>query len=152
MATKGQKLAAAGTALLIAEPALAFAHTGGVGVIVGLAAGFAAYVYADDLFKEKAGGESSSPPASKEKKPGQLGMLYRLTHGKSTRGELAQEDSPEEAEIVPDGDEDPLFARPDASDTGGIERLTIEQIVRQVEPNSYKIWIGRSLTKEGYPA
>ena len=35
----GQKLAIAGAATLIAEPALALAHQGSLGVIVGLAAG-----------------------------------------------------------------------------------------------------------------
>ncbi|HLZ62772.1 MAG TPA: FtsK/SpoIIIE domain-containing protein, partial [Ktedonosporobacter sp.] len=144
-------------ALLIAEPALAFAHTGGVGVIVGLAAGLAAYVYADDLIPEKTGGESSSPPAPATQASGQPGMLYRLLNGKSTRGEQDAEDSQERAsdeETV--SDDDPLFARPDSSDTAGIERLTIEQIVeqmrRQGQFNGYHIWIGRSLTKEGSPA
>ena len=35
---------------------------------------------------------------------------------------------------------------------GGVARLTIEQIVRNCEPNSYKIFIGRSLTKPGNKA
>lgn len=34
----------------------------------------------------------------------------------------------------------------------GVARLTLDQIVRHIEPNSYKIYIGRSLTRPGNPA
>ncbi len=49
-------------------------------------------------------------------------------------------------------EEDPLFTVPDASDTSGVKRITVEQIVAHVEPNSYRIFFGRSLTKENNPA
>src|SRR5579859_2035940 len=99
MVNKGQKLLAAGAAIAIAEPALAAAHGGPIGVIVGGAIGLATYVYADDLAK-LVGRDTSSLPTSKPKKPGQFGMFYRLTHGKSTRRR-----EQDEQDIPTDGDE-----------------------------------------------
>jgi hypothetical protein len=49
-------------------------------------------------------------------------------------------------------EKDALFTLEMADDTNGVARLTIEQIVRNCEPNSYKIFIGRSLTKPGNKA
>ncbi len=52
--------------------------------------------------------------------------------------------SPEEAAI---------FAQVKARKPGpGVERITIEQIARHTEYNSYVVYIGRSMTKEGNPA
>jgi hypothetical protein len=45
-----------------------------------------------------------------------------------------------------------LFQVPNASDTGGIERLTLRQICEHVERNRYKIFIGRSLTSSTHHA
>ena len=48
---------------------------------------------------------------------------------------------------------DPLFQKTSgADDTGGIERLTVDQIVANSAQNDFKIWIGRSLTLDGNPA
>ncbi len=48
---------------------------------------------------------------------------------------------------------DPLFQKAlGADDTGGIERLTVKQIIANSNPNDFKIWIGRSLTLDGNPA
>jgi len=93
MATKGQKLLAAGTAALIAEPALALAHTGGIGAIVGLVVGAIAYVAVEDV--ERMTGRELPLPApqslvsntEKEQSPqGQhYSLAYRIFNGKSTR-------------------------------------------------------------------
>ena len=49
--------------------------------------------------------------------------------------------------------EDAAFARAAAQkEVPGVPRLTVDQIVRHIEPNSYKLYIGRSLTRPGYPA
>src|ERR1700694_4466196 len=69
---KAHKLLAAGTATLIAEPALAFAHQGGLGIIVGLAVGAVVWGVADDL-EQRARGDATPNPA------------YRLLVGKSQR-------------------------------------------------------------------
>lgn len=88
MKRQTEKLVLAGTTTLLAEPILAALHTGGVGAIVGLAAGAVAYSYYDEL-KEKLvtekgeGAEEASSPALREEKPRSL--AYRLLNGKSTR-------------------------------------------------------------------
>lgn len=64
----------------------------------------------------------------------------------------APKEADEEIITAPLTEEDSLFAVDASTDTGGIDRLTIEQIVANCEPNSYKIFIGRSLTKPGNKA
>jgi hypothetical protein len=83
MATRGQKLLAAGTAVLVAEPLLALAHTGGVGAIVGLAVGAIAYNAVEDL--ERAAGREISLPVPTTRAAGNESFAYRLLNGKSTR-------------------------------------------------------------------
>jgi len=101
MATKGQKLLAAGTAALIAEPALALAHTGGVGAIVGLVVGAIAYVAVEDV--ERMAGRELPLPAPQstafdtEKEQATLqgrhhySLAYRIFNGKSTRENFERE-------------------------------------------------------------
>lgn len=88
MATKEQKLLAAGAAVTIAEPALALAHTGGVGVIVGLALGAIAYHAIDDI-EHMTGRELPLPAraAKAYKDPSQPSLAYRIFNGKSVREE-----------------------------------------------------------------
>ena len=57
---------AAGTAALIAEPVLALAHTGGVGVIVGLVVGAIAYNAVEDVERLSGREATSSSPDSQE--------------------------------------------------------------------------------------
>jgi hypothetical protein len=59
---------------------------------------------------------------------------------------------PKEEDEIISPDEDNLFTLELNNDTGGVARLTIEQIVRNCQPNSYKIFIGRSMTKPGNKA
>lgn len=88
------KLVIAGAATAIAEPLLALAHGGVVGVIMGFAVGGAAYLLADDVLGKKVAeteGEKSpsaapvSMPKVDMEKAKSLG--YRILHGKSERGE-----------------------------------------------------------------
>src|SRR5450759_1633399 len=106
---KAHKLLAAGTATLIAEPALAMAHQGGIGVIVGLAVGAAAYALIDDV--EMVTGKSlalpvrrqsaaAATPNTREKSP----LFHRLLVGKSVREEEGI--APAELEEVADEDEE----------------------------------------------
>jgi len=100
MATQGHKLAAAGTAALIAEPALAFAHTGGVGVIVGLAIAAAAYCAVEDV-EQATGRELPTLPVPRPTPPGRHSLAYRLLHGKSTRSAQAgPDDEPDTSELT----------------------------------------------------
>lgn len=87
MATKSQKLLAAGAAVLVAEPVLAMAHTGGIGAIIGLAIGAAAYNLVDE-YEHVTGKELPLPvPTPPKKAPEQLPFVYRLFNGKSAREE-----------------------------------------------------------------
>jgi hypothetical protein len=102
-----QKAICAATALAIAEPMLALMHAGSLGMIVGLGAGMAGYVCADEIeagisaarsyIAEKRGQASPSPSASDDTdmtvspmaKTGNL--AYRIFNGKSTRGEFSED-------------------------------------------------------------
>jgi hypothetical protein len=90
MAATSHKLMAAGATIVIAEPALAMAHTGGLGVICGLVAGVIAYNAVDDV--EKVAGKTiPSLPATKQvTESNKPSVLYRMLNGKSVRGEVVQ--------------------------------------------------------------
>lgn len=107
----GHKLIAAGTAMLIAEPALALAHTGGIGIIVGLAAGAIAYTAVDEI--EQATGREFSLPARARSDQTHGSLLYRMVHGRSTRGDWLDEDGEDEGEEYEEEepDTDPLAER-----------------------------------------
>lgn len=108
-AGKGHKLLAAGTATLIAEPVFALAHQGALGVILGLAAGAAAYALIDDV--EQVTGKHLSLPARQHRdtrggdvrQPGKLSLAHRLLVGKSVREEAADEN---DDDLEPDEDEE----------------------------------------------
>jgi hypothetical protein len=108
---KAHKFLAAGTATLIAEPALAMAHQGGIGVIVGLAVGAAAYALIDDV--EMVTGKSLALPARRRSAPdatpntrGKPSLAHRLLVGKSEREEEGR--APAELEEVADEDEESI--------------------------------------------
>ncbi len=99
----GQKLAIAGAATLVAEPALALAHTGGLGVIVGFAAGAVAYWVVDEI--EQATGKEvplpAGPAAKRAREPGQPSLFYRMLNGKSVRGEYTEDSQGDEPGDAP---------------------------------------------------
>src|SRR5262245_48437014 len=88
---QGQKLLAAGSAIIVAEPIAQLAHLGGPGVIAGLALGAIAYLATDEIQQAKAAGGDDTPPATpvqeQSAKPGKQSFAYRLFNGKSVRGE-----------------------------------------------------------------
>lgn len=94
---KNAQIAVTGATTVIAESALALSHAGGLGVIVGLGAGALAYWLAGEM-QDTTGGEVSPPSSADETRPaeqkknGELSLVYRLTHGKSVRGEPSQGD------------------------------------------------------------
>src|SRR5260370_12486745 len=105
---KAHNLMGAGAATLIAEPALALAHQGGVGIIVGLVIGAVAYGIVDEV-EQRTGGQLALPvrnqPLATEKaargsdgksKPN---FAHRLLVGKSVR-----EAESERATDDPDGE------------------------------------------------
>jgi hypothetical protein len=87
---RGHKLLAAGTATLIAEPVLALAHQGGLGILVGLAAGAAAYALSDDIGHLASRHNVTLParppkPTREGKRDGLPSLAHRLLVGKSVR-------------------------------------------------------------------
>ena len=123
-------------------------HGGAIGAVVALGASGLVYLVADEMEER---GISIALPRLASRKPeegagdggNKRGFLYRALTPKNMR----EEDEWEEEE-----NKDPRFTRPSAANTGGIERLTIEEIVAHTRPNSFTIWIGRSLTQDGNPA
>ena len=105
MATQGQKLLAAGPTLVIAETVLGMAHFGGIGAIVGLAIGAAAYVAVDEVERMSGKSFDSSLDDSQEAdafvdqsqrkvdplSEKQHSLAYRLFNGKSTRPTVTNE-------------------------------------------------------------
>ncbi len=168
-AGNGHKWLAAGTASLIAEPALQMAHQGTIGVIVGLAVGAAAYALIDDV--EMVMGKSLALPArtrsdipSSSSHRGRPSLAHRLLVGKSVRDDeeeaatgdetiIVSEEEDSEPVIEP-AEEDDAFTQAETqqSDSPGVARITVDQMVAHTERNSYEVYIGRSLTRPGNPA
>ncbi|HET8840790.1 MAG TPA: hypothetical protein VFN35_04950 [Ktedonobacteraceae bacterium] len=91
---QGQKIAAAGATLTIAETALFAMHTSGVGALVGLAAAGVVWWITDEIQQSHEDEENTLPATpvqkSSEAKPGKASLAYRLFNGKSVRGEDGQ--------------------------------------------------------------
>jgi hypothetical protein len=140
----------AGASIIPIEALAALAHGGLVGAALGLAVSAGIYVAVDEYKKtqpqDAEEGSEPSLPSQHAKRPEDMTFWYKLTHGKDVRGEVVDDASQD------DTNEDPRFKRPSSKDTGGIERLTIDEIVAHTKPNSFTIWIGRSLTQNSHPA
>lgn len=80
-----QKIIIAGTTMAIATPALQYMHTGGVGILVGLFSGVIAWNVMKDIVPED-DEQSAAPQPRKEVRDS---LAYRLTVGKSMRGNAA---------------------------------------------------------------
>lgn len=146
-------IAIAGASIPIVEGVVALSNGGVIGGIVGLGVSGLVWLMADEMAKKGRGLALPTPSLPKQqraKQTGQPGIFSRMLTGKDDRGEEVYEDLEDKQDQTKDVD--PLFTQPLADDTGGIDRLTIDQIVANTQPNSFTIWIGRSLTKEGNPA
>ena len=138
--------AIAGASVPIVESIIAISHGGIVGGIVGLGVSGLVWLFADEMAKNGRG-ITLPAPSSKQRaaRSGQPGIFERMLTGKDDR----EEDNVDQAPAP----RDPLFQKASgAEDTGGIERLTVDQIVANSTQNDFKIWIGRSLTLDGNPA
>jgi hypothetical protein len=150
----------AGTFLAVGAIDL-LAHLGPTGLVVG---GIAAYVagkhgpeLASQVREAFPSRESVQPGEERPRRNGGRSLIDRALG----RFPVEQEETEQDAESSASGDEgaasqpedDAAFAQAAAQkDVPGVARLTIDQIVRHVEPNSYKIYIGRSLSRPGNPA
>jgi len=94
MATRGQRLLAAGATITIAEPILMALHQGGLGAVCGLGLGIAVAASIDEIEK-LAGREIPSLPVPKipTQDPNTPSIWYRVINGKSTRGDERRENA-----------------------------------------------------------
>jgi len=122
--------------------------------------GYGAWHFSDrirDMRPERAGHKQKTPQSFSKRAQSAIYWLG-TGHAMPEQGEQNEEEGTVETTLgdmaAPATEEDALFIVKRADDTGGIARLTIDQIVSHCEPNSYKIFIGRSLTNEteGHPA
>lgn len=157
-ANRIQKLATSGTLLVAAETAVQLTHAGAIGTICGLAAGLAGYMYADEIVGMVGGALAPSTPKQRKEadepatKRDRISLAYRLINGKSTRNQEEAEEEGIDTEPLTSPSVNPLFAVPDAAETGGVRRLSIDEIVEHCQANSYKMFVGRSMTKPNHPA
>jgi hypothetical protein len=145
----GTMLAATGVDLL--------AHLGPTGLVVGGILAFAAARHGHGLYAQVQALLSPAPRSHPVKSKNERSVLDRAL------GRFPN--------TIEEEDQEPLFLKEERADhlvaerdllhqrqqtpQAGVSlppRLTIDEIVRHVEPNSYKIYIGRSLTKPGHPA
>jgi DNA translocase FtsK/SpoIIIE-like protein len=147
-------LSIAGASVIPIEALAAIGHGGLVGAALGAAVSAGIYVALDEYNKAHPGSEEgsdeSSLPSQHVPRPEDMTFWYKLTHGKDARGEVI--DAGQDETSQDEENKDPRFIQPTARDTGGVKRLTIDEIVAHTKPNSFTIWIGLSLTKDGNPA
>lgn len=127
---------------------------GGTGVMLALAAGGTAAYFSEEI----RGTIIDKLPAPGGTRLGKLNWLITGNSADSAESEQQSYIVDADSSLISGdyeeemSDEDRLFSVARADDTDGVQRLTVEQIVSHVERNSYKIFIGRSLTKENNPA
>jgi hypothetical protein len=140
-------VAIAGASIPVVEGIIALSHGGVVGGIVGLGVSGLVWLIADEAAKQGRGITLPAyTPKQRVARSGQQSIFSRMLTGKDDREEY----DGQQEEQAP---RDPLFQKAAAAaDTGGIERLTVDQIVANSTMNDFKIWIGRSLTLDGNPA
>ncbi len=153
----------AGTFLTVGAIDL-LAHLGPTGLVVGGIAAYVAAQHGPELIEQvrealpsRANGQ---PGEERPRRSGGRSLIDRAL-GRFPEAYPTQEETEQDAESSAPDDEgaarrpedDAAFAQAAAQkDVPGVARLTIDQIVRHIEPNSYKIYIGRSLTRPGNPA
>lgn len=144
------KLVIAGTTALIAEPLLVgLMHGGGVGAILGLVAGGAAYVLTDDIAEKGRGGQTSLPAVPVAINTSKLADFgYRMVNGKSARDGQSQpkdgRDEPQTDKLPDDGDLDlngvddfPRFRK-----SG--DYILMSEVLRTFQPSVEQIFLART--------
>src|SRR5215469_8081948 len=154
--TREQLTLASGT-MLAATGVDLLAHLGPTGLVVGGILAFAAARHGQGLYRQVQG--LLSPAPTPHSRPGKS----RNKRSVLDRALGRFPDTREEEEDVVTLEEEPrdgmmraeralLHGSSQAQRSASLPpRLTIEQIVQHTEPNSYTIYIGRSLTKPGNP-
>jgi FtsK/SpoIIIE family len=147
----------AGITLLAALPFDVLAHLGPTGLLVG---GFTSYVAwkhgpeVYDLVRDTLPFLPALEPSEKEKaenagKKQGRSFWDRALGRYPDQVDQAQEDAQDEQEP---GESDFVRNTPSTNEVPGVPRYGVDQIVRHIVRNRYKIYIGRSLTQELNPA
>jgi hypothetical protein len=160
--TREQLTLASGT-MLAATGVDLLAHLGPTGLVVGGILAFAAARHGQGLYSQVQGllspapAPAPTPPRSRPGKQSKRSVLDRAL-GRFPDALEAEEEEPlllEEEQQAPRVAEEGLPHQGQQPPQAGVSlprRLTIDEIVRHVEPNSYRMCIGRSLTRPGAPA
>lgn len=122
------------------------AHLGPTGLVVGGIAAFVAARHGPDLLNQIQDHFvlPALPLPEKQEKQGRSVLDRAL--GRFPENYLQEEESSPE-------DESAVFVSASTqSEVPGVPRITVEQIARHVERNSYEVYIGRSMTRPNHPA
>jgi hypothetical protein len=155
-----QQVALASGTMLAATGVDLLAHLGPTGLVVGGILAFAAARHGQGLHRQVQALLSPAPPRRSHlvKRGNERSVLDRALGRFPDTLAAAEDQEPlflkEERTDHLVAEEDLLHQRQQAPQAGVSlsRRLTIDEIVRHVEPNSYRIYIGRSLTRPGSPA
>jgi hypothetical protein len=156
-----QQVALASGTMLAATGVDLLAHLGATGLVVGGILAFAAARHGQGIYSQVQGLLSPAPaPASPHSHAGKRSKRSVLDRalGRFPDTLEAEEEEPlpleaeQEDPHVPEGNL--LHQSQQAPQAGGSlpPRLSIDEIVRHIEPNSYRMCLGRSLTRPGAPA
>src|SRR6266487_2996624 len=134
------------------------AHFGATGLLLSGISALVAYRHGPEIYDMARDTLSFLPSLEGRKaEPGQAGTpqgrsLWDRAFGiHPDQDSQMQEDEPQD-EQAPANDADFVRVDQQSTDVPGIPRFTVEQICSHITPNSYKIYIGRSLTLPKYPA
>src|SRR6266487_6839496 len=134
------------------------AHFGATGLLLSGISALVAYRHGPEIYDMARDTLSFLPSLEGRKaEPGQAGTpqgrsLWDRAFGiHPDQDSQVQEDEPQD-EQAPANDADFVRVDQQSTDVPGIPRFTVEQICSHITPNSYKIYIGRSLTLPKYPA
>lgn len=153
--------------MLLAGVVDLFAHLGPTGLVVGGIAAYVAARHGPQVYEQAREALLLAPPPSpasrrareteeghqQEERRSRRSMLDRAGARFPREDEAPGED--EETRLVPDVAEEhdsPFVSMPASVEVPGVPRLTLEQIIAHTIPNSYEVYIGRSLTGARHPA
>jgi hypothetical protein len=158
-----EQVALAGGTMLASTGVDLLAHLGATGLVVGGILAFAAARHGQGLYRQMQGllspapRPAPTPPHSHPGKQSKRSVLDRAL-GRFPDALEAEEEEPlpleEEQQDTRVAEGDLLHERQQAPQ-GGMplpRRLTLDEIVAHTPRNSYKLYIGRSLTRPGHPA
>lgn len=145
--TLTQQATFAGSTLLTMGLVDVLAHLGPTGLLVGGIASYIAWKHGPELY-EQARGVLPLPERMTQARPGRSVIDRALGRYPEEPAEV-----PQEREAPVTDEESAAFVSPlTQAEAPGVPRITVEQIARHTERNSYEVFIGRSMSRPNYPA